>query len=109
MLTTIGSELYERGLFEEAIERLRESIRTYPLLPDAYYTLAQCYEHIGETAAACEQFEKCLRHEPSDEVRASALQKLGRHAGERGDYGTAIAYYEETTLSPSTFSLGPPL
>lgn len=100
----IAEKLYDRGQFEDAVRKCKESIRLYPLFAPAYMQLGDCYWMLGNPEAADVQYEKCLHHEPSDNNRAYVLHRRGLLAAQGEHHHTAAAYFEEATLYEPTWS-----
>lgn len=59
-----GSGFADRGVWSEAIDRLRESIRHDPIEYRSYYKLAYCYCETGDYGRALETYRDLQRYAP---------------------------------------------
>ncbi len=91
----LAEALIAEERYEEAIERLTELSEKYPYLPEVYAALGEAYELNGRYDNAQEQYDNALNY---DATCRRALGGMGRMSFERGDYGSAIKYYNEILI-----------
>ena len=77
-----GRELMEQGNYREAIEHFEQATEKAPKYNPPYYRLSLCYEQIGETEKALENYREYLRliegKSGKEKIRNSVLQSIAR-------------------------------
>jgi tetratricopeptide (TPR) repeat protein len=94
----VGTVLSQSGMWNDAIENLREAIRLAPDFVAARNNMGQALANIGQWQQAIEQYRETLRYQPDDSFLhdnlAIALSKTGQHE-------EAIKHHQEATrLNP---------
>lgn len=80
VLMSIGSKLYTRGLYSDAVEFLLGCTTIYPESAYGYYThylAAKCYQKQDQNDLAKQQCRESVRLNPDDGAAAKLLKELG--------------------------------
>jgi 4-amino-4-deoxy-L-arabinose transferase-like glycosyltransferase len=86
----IGTELYNRGEYDLAIDSLRAALKLQPDLSDAHNNLGLISVARGDMAQAVEYFTKAVA---ADKENINALLNLGRAKLKAGDLQSAERYF----------------
>ncbi len=90
-----GENYYINQDCANTIPALNRYLQSYPtggfILP-SYHYLTECYEKMGNEAAALDIYEKIVAL-PENQYTGTALLKTARKAFETGDYGKSQQYY----------------
>lgn len=102
-----GTGLIKRGLYEEAIKRLREAVKNNPALPGAHNNLGVAYACKADYAAAIEEFKKSLEKEISDyaEIINYNLSVAYCYAGLLEEAGKFAEKINNSKLRASVFTV----
>ena len=103
-----GTELLDRGLYDEAVLTLREALAAEPESADAHNALGAALEQAGDPEAARLHYEEAVALEPE---LAVVRQNLGVLLGRLGELDRAVGQLEEAVrLDPGQaeahFALG---
>lgn len=76
-----GRDLYNKGRFDDALEKLESSVKMNPLNVDSIYFIGRAYDRKGEKEKAREWYEKAVNDFPNTGRAGEAKQKLNRLGG----------------------------
>ena len=94
-----GLTAYQAGMFERAIEKLKETIQLDPEYQSAYLPLARSYEHIEDLENAIKIAKKGIEINP---FQKELYQFAGKVCLKRGEEKEAEQYFKEAIkLDPS--------
>jgi len=79
-LNTLGYQLLQRSMIEEAIEVFRLNVESYPERPNTHDSLGEAYAEAGEIDLAIASYERCLELAP---YNANAVFMLKQLRGDR--------------------------
>lgn len=99
---TLGVALILRQQYTPAAAALREAARLDPHLLGVHQYLAQALRGQGDLPGMVDALRKAVRYEPSDQNRqllAGGLIELGIRNRTAGDFGGALAAFEEAAES----------
>jgi CubicO group peptidase (beta-lactamase class C family) len=75
-VNTWGYKLIKQNRMADALEIFKLNIFLYPASANAYDSLAEMYESLGETAPAIKNYQESLKLNPSNKNAATQIQKL---------------------------------
>jgi len=75
-LNTLGYQLLQRSMIEEAIEVFRLNVESYPEMPNTHDSLGEAYAEAGEIDLAIASYERCLELAPYNTNAVSMLKQL---------------------------------
>ncbi len=91
-----GTESYKSGKYSRAINSFKEALEYWPLDPQAWFALGNCYDEVNKPRKAEKSYRKALKYSPSNK-HSEIYFNLGNSLYDQKSFEEAISFYNKVS------------